>query len=220
MLHPLQRKAVIFLLYLFTISTSISSLALGNDLSSDSLQTLIFIRHGEKPANNLGQLDCRGFNRSLKLPAYFRANFPPPTAIYAPLPAPRRAKQDNEVHYYDYIRPLATIEPTAISFGLPVNVEIPHNRPRQLITALLNYKYRNSVIYISWEHHYLTEIGHLLFKRFKYQGTLTKWRGGDYERVMIFEITTNKKGERKLKFHETRQGLGDMSERCILPTSA
>ncbi|WP_230460331.1 histidine phosphatase family protein [Sansalvadorimonas verongulae] len=208
-----QRQAVFFLLL------PLYSFALANDLPPEPVQTLIFIRHGEKPANDLGQLDCRGFNRSLKLPAYFRANFPSPTEIYAPHPSPRRSRQDGVTRYYHYMRPLATIEPTAISFGLPVNVEIPYNRPRQLITALLNDKYRNSVIYISWGHNYLTEIGRLLLKRFNYDGTFSKWGGDDYERVLIFEITTNKKGERRLEFREARQSLGKMSEQCMLPIS-
>jgi hypothetical protein len=31
-------------------------------------ETLIFVRHGEKPANDSGQLTCKGLNRALALP--------------------------------------------------------------------------------------------------------------------------------------------------------
>ena len=190
-----------------------------NSEATESLQTLVFIRHGEKPKANLGQLDCRGFNRSLKLPAYFRANFPPPDAIFAPLPAPRRYKKHGKTTHYDYIRPLATIEPTAVAFGLPLNVEIPQNRPRQLITALLNRKYRDSVIYIAWEHKYLVEVGRLLLKRFNNPADIAIWQGHDFERVLVFEIATNKAGEQTLTFRETSQSLGEMSEECLFPSS-
>ena len=194
-------------------------LAQGSE-ATESLQTLVFIRHGEKPKANLGQLDCRGFNRSLKLPAYFRANFPPPDAIFAPLPAPRRHKKHGRTSHYDYIRPLATIEPTAIAFGLPLNVEIPQNRPRQLITALLNRRYKNSVIYIAWEHKYLVEIGRLLLKRFNNPTDIAIWQGHDFERVLVFEIATARNGKQTLTFHETSQNLGEMSEECMLPSPA
>ena len=31
-------------------------------------ETIIFLRHGEKPEEGLGQLNCRGLNRALALP--------------------------------------------------------------------------------------------------------------------------------------------------------
>ncbi|HKN29694.1 MAG TPA: hypothetical protein VJY34_18125, partial [Roseiarcus sp.] len=41
-------------------------------------ETIVFVRHGEKPAAGLGQLDCRGLNRSLELPAVINAMFGKP----------------------------------------------------------------------------------------------------------------------------------------------
>ncbi len=34
-------------------------------------ETVIFLRHGEKPAAGLGQLSCKGLNRALALPRIF-----------------------------------------------------------------------------------------------------------------------------------------------------
>ena len=82
--------------------------------------TLVLIRHGEKPANGLGQLSCTGLNRSLALPAVLVGKFGRPAALYAPNPGV--PKRDQGVSY-NYIRPLATIEPTAIQLGLPVNTQ-------------------------------------------------------------------------------------------------
>ena len=78
----------------------------------------VLVRHGEKPDKGLGQLDCQGLNRALALPPVIAKTFGRPSAIFAPDPS--RQKQDDGVSY-DYVRPLATIEPTAIFFGLPVN---------------------------------------------------------------------------------------------------
>jgi len=64
-----------------------SDLGSQSEASADSTQTLVFIRHGEKPAQGLGLLTCRGLNRALKLPDYFAAHFPPPDYIFAPNPS-------------------------------------------------------------------------------------------------------------------------------------
>jgi len=81
-------------------------------------ETIVFVRHGEKPAGGFGQLDCQGLNRALALPAVIAAKFGKPDAIYAPNPSMQK-KDDGAL--YDYVRPLATIEPTAIQYGMPVN---------------------------------------------------------------------------------------------------
>ena len=44
-------------------------------------ETIVFVRHGEKPDAGLGQLDCQGLNRALKLPGVIKATFGKPNAI-------------------------------------------------------------------------------------------------------------------------------------------
>ena len=53
--------------------------------------TILIIRHGEKPAAGLGQLSCRGLNRSLALPEVLIRRYGAPTALYAPNPAIQKA---------------------------------------------------------------------------------------------------------------------------------
>ena|SRR5438445_9570671 len=50
-------------------------------------ETLILLRHGEKPAARLGQLTCQGLNRALALPAILNARFGRADTIIAPDPA-------------------------------------------------------------------------------------------------------------------------------------
>ena len=87
--------------------------------SEKAVETIVFIRHGEKPNGGFGQLNCQGLNRALALAPIIAKSFGRPDAIFAPNPS--RPKEDAG-RLYDYIRPLATIEPTAIWFGLPVDV--------------------------------------------------------------------------------------------------
>lgn len=86
-----------------------------------SVATIVFIRHGEKPEGGLGQLNCQGLNRALALAPIIAKSFGKPDAIFAPNPS--HPKEDAG-KLYDYVRPLATIEPTAIWFGLPVDVSV------------------------------------------------------------------------------------------------
>ena len=85
--------------------------------AADEVETLLFVRHGEKPAEGLGQLTCQGLNRALALPAVIAAKYGKPDAIYAPDPG---EKKNDHGHSWYYVRPLATVEPTAIQFGMPV----------------------------------------------------------------------------------------------------
>ena len=81
--------------------------------------TIVIVRHGEKPAQGLGQLSCQGLNRALALPRVLLSRYGDPVAIYAPNPAVQ--KLDKGVPYA-YVRPLATIEPLAIRAGLPIKI--------------------------------------------------------------------------------------------------
>lgn len=46
-------------------------------------ETLIFVRHGEKPADNSGQLTCKGLNRALALPDVLLNRYGKPDFIFA-----------------------------------------------------------------------------------------------------------------------------------------
>lgn len=69
------------------------------------------------PPRVTARLNCQGLNRALALPAVIAAKFGKPDAIYAPDPGQQK---DDSGHPYYYVRPLATIEPTAIQFQMPV----------------------------------------------------------------------------------------------------
>jgi hypothetical protein len=112
-------------------------------------ETIVFVRHGEKPPQGLGQLDCRGLNRALALPTVIQKSFGKPDAIFAPNPS--HQKNDEGGGPYGYVRPLTTIEPTAIAFGMPVNAQIGYDDTKGLRTALENPAYRNALVLVGWD---------------------------------------------------------------------
>jgi len=87
----------------------------------------VLLRHGEKPPGGLGQLTCKGLNRALALPSVLIGRYGKPDFIYAPNPS-MQVKDGRILPTYSYVRPLATIEPTAIRLGMPVNTQIGSNR--------------------------------------------------------------------------------------------
>src|ERR1700733_10981298 len=89
--------------------------------SGTAVETIVFLRHGEKPLKEIGQLNCQGLNRALALPHVLASKFGKPDYIFAP-----SASRDSKVGGgagYNYLRPLATIEPTAIELDMPVNTD-------------------------------------------------------------------------------------------------
>src|SRR5207248_9302574 len=86
--------------------------------TATTTETLVFLRHGEKPSGGYGQLTCQGLQRALALPAVLTSRYGNPQYLFAPNPA--MLVPDVAGSFY-YVRPLATIEPTAIRLGLPGN---------------------------------------------------------------------------------------------------
>jgi hypothetical protein len=55
-------------------------------LPGPSVETLVCIRHGEKPPGGLGQLTVKGLNRALALPKVLLAKYGRPQFVFAPSP--------------------------------------------------------------------------------------------------------------------------------------
>ena len=111
-------------------------------------ETIVFFRHGEKPSGGLGQLTCQGLNRALALPSVLIGRFGTPAYLYAPNPA---VKMSDPGGSFFYVRPLATIEPTAIRAGRSVNTGYGYNDVVGLQKVLVNSSKANSTIFVSWE---------------------------------------------------------------------
>jgi hypothetical protein len=174
-------------------------------------QRIVFMRHGEKPPQGLGQLDCKGLNRALALPAVIAKGFGKPDAIFAPNPADRKT---DEGETYDYVRPLATIEPTAIAFGLPVNAGIGFSDAKALGAALEDPKYRDALVLVAWEHKIIVDVaGQLMSDHGGDPADVPKWHGDDFDSVYV--VTIDWSGAKpKAKFARSAEGLDGQPETC------
>ena len=179
---------------------------------SPNVETIVLVRHGEKPDAGLGQLSCQGLNRALALPNVIQTLFGKPDFIFAPDPA--HSKPDH-LKSYDYVRPLATIEPTAIRFALPVNTQFGQEDDKGLVAALERRDYRNALVLVAWEHRKIEDIAQALLA---HNGADPKvrvpsWSYDDFDSIYVIRISRTSEGAHAT-FEQQHEHLDGQSKQC------
>jgi hypothetical protein len=170
--------------------------------------TLVMFRHGEKPEMGLGQLSCQGFNRALALTDVLVERFGKPDALFAPDPGVTAKDRGKP---YNYIRPLATLEPTAIRLSMPVNTRWGLTDLVPLQKELLGPDHAGQTIYIAWEHNLLVLLAQNIMKRSGADPALVpRWDDADFDRIYMLRVPTIGKATIEVG-HE---GLNAQSLRC------
>jgi hypothetical protein len=180
-------------------------------IAAPQQQTIVFMRHGEKPPEGLGQLDCQGLNRALALPQVLKRKFGRPDYIFAP--DPRQQVVDQDILYY-YIRPLATIEPTAIRFDQPVSTKFGYQEIDGLQRELSDSQYYDALIFVAWEHKLLVELVRNLFASAGGNPSIVPdWDGSDFDSLYVLRFT---RGQNKasVKFTRRSEGLNNQPTTC------
>ncbi|CEL30324.1 MULTISPECIES: hypothetical protein [Pseudomonas] len=180
----------------------------------DGTQTLVFLRHAEKPEGGLGQLNCQGLNRAIDLSTLLPEKFGAADYVFAANPT-RNVEEGELDNSYSYIRPLMTISPAAIKLGLPVNIEFSANDTSDLARELLEDKYHNSTIYTAWSHGYLPELinkvaGNAVGEK---QSITEDWAGSDFDSLYVLTLTWHN-GKASLQSHSYKQGLDNGKATC------
>jgi hypothetical protein len=179
--------------------------------SEDAIEKIVFVRHGEKPALGLGQLNCRGLNRALALPKVIAKAYGKPDVIFAPDPG--EEKRDSG-RAYDYVRPLATIEPTAILFGMPIDAHIGFSNVEALQVALEAPANRQALIVVAWEHRMIDIVVRALLSAHGGDaGAVPAWADDDFDSVDIVTIDWSGPKERAA-FERGKEGLDGQPETC------
>jgi hypothetical protein len=177
--------------------------------ANSKIETIVFVRHGEKPVAGLGQLTCQGLNRALALPKVLITKFGKPNNIYAPDPT---GKVDGSPGKFDYVRPLATIEPTAIRLGMPVNCDFRFDNIKALESELLNPSHKGQLLFVAWEHLKLNDMVKDLLKM---QGgdpaQVPDWPNDDYDRIYVLRLNS---GTNSISFSLDHENLNDLSKEC------
>ena len=207
---------ILFVTLLVGLSISVrvdaqTNLAPAVGMTGTNVETIVCIRHGEKPLGGLGQLTCRGLNRALALPDVLLAKYGTPEFIFAPNPT---QKVDDRGGDYYYVRPLITIEPTAIRCGLPVNTEFGFKQIKGLQDELEKPKYWNATVFIAWEHLNLDKfVKHLVKADGGNSDQVPIWPEKDYDSIFLIKIT-HSDGHESVAFSIDHEGLNNLSDDC------
>ena len=165
-------------------------------------ETLIFVRHGEKPANDSGQLTCKGLNRALALPDVLLDRYGKPDFIFAA--GPKENKTGSS------LRALSTIMPTAVRVGLPIGIQFHADDIAGLQQELLSDKYQNSRIFIAWEHTNLDKaVKNIVAARGGDASLVPEWPGSDFDSIFVVTLDQG-----KVSFRQEREGLTQLAESC------
>jgi hypothetical protein len=182
------------------------------DAYASTTETIVFVRHGEKPEKGLGQLNCKGLNRALALPPVLSKMFGKPEFVFAPDPS--KQKLDAGV-LYDYVRPLATIEPTAIAAALPVQTAFGYQQIKSLRRELQKSKYRSSVIFVGWEHVQINLLARaMMAKNGGDPDLVPTWQEDDFDGIFVLTLTRDGK-KRTATFERKTEGLNGSSDTCV-----
>jgi hypothetical protein len=204
--------AVAILLCVETLTCCRSSQDADAASLANSKETIVMIRHGEKPAAGLGQISCKGLNRALALPDILIGRYGRPDFIYAPNPS---FQVKDQGVLYSYVRPVASIEPTAVRVGVPVNTQIGSSQIDELQRALTQPAYANARVFVAWEHNYLHSFAQQLLRSYGDDPSAApSWPSDDYDTIYVFHLTRSN-GKQHLDFRIEHEGLnGSLSDAC------
>ncbi|HEY7055050.1 MAG TPA: hypothetical protein VH458_00930 [Vicinamibacterales bacterium] len=173
-------------------------------------QTIVFLRHGEKPSGGLGQLTCQGLNRAIALPDVLIAKFGKPDFVYAPNP---NLKISDPAGSFFYVRPIATIEPTAIRAGVSINTHYGYSEIASLQSLLIQSAKANTTIFVAWEHSYLVKVVQNIMKRYGDGAAVPAWVTGDYDSLYVVKVDYTG-GTIQARFERDREGLNGLPTAC------
>jgi len=173
-------------------------------------QTIVLFRHGEKPAGGLGQLTCQGLNRALALPQVLGAKFDRPSYLYAPNPS---EKITDPAGSFFYVRPLATIEPVAVKFGVSVNTNYGYTDIASLQQRLITSTKATTTIFVAWEHQQLVKLAQTIMNTYGGGIHVPAWTSGDYDSLYIIHVSYAG-GTIHATFERDSEGLNGLPTTC------
>jgi hypothetical protein len=179
--------------------------------ATTTTETLVFMRHGEKPSGGYGELTCQGLQRSLQLPDVLIGRYGKAKWVYAPNPS---AKISDPAGSFYYVRPLATIEPAVIRLGISVNTSVAYYDVSSLNSLLLRSTKAADTIYIAWEHAYLVAAVQAIMNKYGGGYAVPAWQTGDYDSLYVVHVTWTDGVITSAHFQHDYEGLNNLSTSC------
>jgi len=191
-------------------TATFNSVAVTPASSATTTETLVFLRHGEKPSGGYGQITCQGLQRALALPGVLTSRYGNPQYIFAPNPT--EMVPDAAGSFY-YVRPIATIEPTAIRLGLPLNTRYGYSDIAGLEAELTSAAYASSTVFVAWEHQFLQRAVQDIMDRYGSGVIVPAWASGDFDSLYVVRIT-RANGATSAQFIHDYEGLNGLPTTC------
>ena len=173
-------------------------------------ETIVVLRHGEKPSGGYGQITCQGLQRALALPPVLTGLFGQPQYIFAPNPLPQVVDSAGS---FDYVRPLATIEPTAVRLGMPINTHYGFTDIAGLQNELLSGTYASATVFVAWEHLEAQQFVQNIMNQYGGGTPVPSWPSDDYDSLYVIHLT-NTGGSITARFDHLYEGLNSLSTSC------
>jgi hypothetical protein len=157
-------------------------------------KTIVVIRHGEKGFPAKGNLQCKGLNRSLRLPDVLLQRFGTNIKkIYSTKPIYIRDPKDDDNNSW-YLRPIITIEPLAIKLQLPINIHYNFEDTREIKKiADKIYNEPPGVYIVSWEHNSLKKLVENILDNYKLNQNVEKYDHNLFSKIYVIRKFKNGK---------------------------
>jgi hypothetical protein len=140
------------------------------------LQRVVIIRHGEKPDKG-DNLSCKGFNRSLQLPAVLYAKYKVPAKIFVPSMGNTKSAS--------HLRMLETIIPFAVKYNISINSKYDVDDVKEMAGSILKV---NGYALVVWEHDKIDN----LVKAFGVDAKGAKWANDDFDSIWVINLKNGK----------------------------
>ncbi|MFJ4142573.1 hypothetical protein [Pseudomonas sp. NPDC089734] len=217
LINRFYRRYAWFLFPALLASCAVFWFSMGRGVHAEpknGIQTLVFLRHAEKPSMGLGQLNCQGLNRAIDLSELLPKTFGKADFIFAANPG-RHVEEGEGDLSYSYVRPLMTIGPSAIKLGLPINIDFDANDTGALADELMHDKYHDATIYTAWSHGYLPELINKVAREAsgKDLTLVDDWTGTDFDSLMVITLKWVN-GKASLEYDNIKQGLDNGTATC------
>ncbi|HMI61449.1 MAG TPA: hypothetical protein VK518_11080 [Puia sp.] len=158
--------------------------------------TIVIVRHGEKYAAG-SNLNCKGLNRALHIPAVINKQFGRPLLIYVPTVKTGTVTSED--------RMFQTATPLAVTDSVAINSQFDETKTQGLAGYL---KTQNGLQLVVWEHTNIPKLGHALGLG---KDSLS-WNGSDFDTIWIVTFPNGRKHAPKLV--KSTEGLNGLPNQC------
>jgi hypothetical protein len=119
---------------------------------------------------------------------------------------------------FNYVRPLATLEPLAVKLGMPVNTKYGYTDISSLQPVLINVGYAHATIFVAWEHTQLQKLVQNIMNAYGGRVVVPAWVTGDFDTLFVVRVsyTTAADGTTiaNAQFSREAEGLNGQPTSC------